>query len=144
MAIVQNSLLYSSTHEWIKAEGDICVIGITDFAQSQLGDIVYIELPEAGENVFTNNVFGSIESVKTVSELISDENKRKNIQLSNYVDDKVGMLTLKDISSELEKPGRDPRTRGTTGCRRRPSASFPCRLRRSGDRPRGRCHRRTV
>lgn len=74
MAIVQNSLLYSSTHEWIKAEGDICVIGITDFAQSQLGDIVYIELPEAGENVFTNNVFGSIESVKTVSELISPIN----------------------------------------------------------------------
>lgn len=74
MAIVQDSLLYSSTHEWIRAEGDICVIGITDFAQSQLGDIVYIELPEAGENVFTNNIFGSIESVKTVSELISPIN----------------------------------------------------------------------
>lgn len=49
----------------------------------------------------------------TVSELISDENKRKNIQLKNYVDDKVGMLTLKDISNELEKPGRDPRTKIT-------------------------------
>lgn len=74
MAIVQDSLLYSSTHEWIRAEGDICVIGISDFAQTQLGDIVYIELPEAGENVFTNNIFGSIESVKTVSELISPIN----------------------------------------------------------------------
>ncbi len=66
---VKDSLLYTETHEWIKIEGDIAIIGITYFAQEQLGDIIYIELPEVGENIVTGNSFGSIESVKTVTEL---------------------------------------------------------------------------
>ncbi|MBU1077287.1 MAG: glycine cleavage system protein GcvH [Spirochaetes bacterium] len=74
MVEVQDSLLYAPSHEWIRIEGDIGIIGITDFAQSQLGDIVYIELPETDENIFMNSAFGSIESVKTVSELIAPVN----------------------------------------------------------------------
>lgn len=62
-------LLYSEEHEWVKKEGDQVRIGITDFAQSELGDIVFVELPEVGDEVEADESFGSVESVKTVSEL---------------------------------------------------------------------------
>jgi len=70
MNIPQN-LKYSKSHEWIKIEGDSATIGITDYAQSQLGDVVFIELPPAGKGLKANEPFGSIESVKSVSDLIS-------------------------------------------------------------------------
>ncbi|MBO8156787.1 MAG: glycine cleavage system protein GcvH [Bacillaceae bacterium] len=60
---------YSEEHEWVKVEGDKVRIGITDFAQSELGDIVFVELPEVGDEVEADEPFGSVESVKTVSEL---------------------------------------------------------------------------
>ena len=59
---------YSSDHEWVSAEGDVATIGITDFAQSQLGDIVYIDVPTVGQTLAQGDVFGSIEAVKTVSD----------------------------------------------------------------------------
>ncbi|WP_099159983.1 glycine cleavage system protein GcvH [Virgibacillus ndiopensis] len=62
-------LLYSEEHEWVKKEGDKVRIGITDFAQSELGDIVFVELPEVGDEIESDEPFGSVESVKTVSEL---------------------------------------------------------------------------
>ena len=62
-------LKYSEDHEWIKVEGNTATIGITDFAQSELGDIVFVELPEEGDDISTGDSFGSVESVKTVSEL---------------------------------------------------------------------------
>lgn len=62
-------LRYSEEHEWVKVEGDKVRIGITDFAQSELGDIVFVELPEVGDEVEADEPFGSVESVKTVSEL---------------------------------------------------------------------------
>lgn len=62
-------LKYSEDHEWIKVEGNTVTIGITDFAQSELGDIVFVELPEVGDDISTGDSFGSVESVKTVSEL---------------------------------------------------------------------------
>lgn len=61
-------LKYSKDHEWVKVEGDTAVIGITDFAQSQLGDIVFVDIPTVGEMLGQNEVFGSIEAVKTVSD----------------------------------------------------------------------------
>ena len=60
---------YTSEHEWIKAEGDHYVVGITAFAQDQLGDIVYVELPKVGDRLETGKAFGVIESVKTASDL---------------------------------------------------------------------------
>ncbi|WP_096436771.1 glycine cleavage system protein GcvH [Alteribacter populi] len=60
---------YSEEHEWVKTEGEKVRIGITDFAQSELGDIVFVELPEVGDDVEADEPFGSVESVKTVSEL---------------------------------------------------------------------------
>lgn len=62
-------LKYSEDHEWIKVEGNTVTIGITDFAQSELGDIVFVELPEEGDDISSGDSFGSVESVKTVSEL---------------------------------------------------------------------------
>ncbi|MDQ0229680.1 glycine cleavage system protein GcvH [Metabacillus malikii] len=62
-------LRYSEEHEWVKVEGDKVRIGITEFAQSELGDIVFVELPEVGAEIKADEPFGSLESVKTVSEL---------------------------------------------------------------------------
>ncbi|SDJ01388.1 glycine cleavage system protein GcvH [Natribacillus halophilus] len=62
-------LMYSEEHEWVKDEGEKLRIGITAFAQDELGDIVFVELPEVGDQLEVNEPFGSVESVKTVSEL---------------------------------------------------------------------------
>ena len=64
-------LRYTKEHEWIRVEGDTGTIGITDFAQQQLGDVVYVELPEVGTTLTAGQVFGTIESVKAVSELFA-------------------------------------------------------------------------
>lgn len=65
---VPANLKYSNDHEWCRIEGDTAVIGITDFAQSQLGDIVFVDIPTVGETLAAGEVFGSIEAVKTVSD----------------------------------------------------------------------------
>ncbi len=66
---VPESLFYTSDHEWIKIEGDTATIGITDFAQGELGDIVYVEIETKGETLNYGDVFGTVEAVKTVSDL---------------------------------------------------------------------------
>lgn len=65
---IPSNLKYSSDHEWCRVEGDVAYIGITDFAQSQLGDIVFVDVPTVGETVAAGEVFGTIEAVKTVSD----------------------------------------------------------------------------
>jgi len=62
-------LKYTKDHEWVKIEGDIATVGITEFAQSELGDIVYVEIETVGEIIAQEEIFGSIEAVKTVSDL---------------------------------------------------------------------------
>ncbi|MFU2208694.1 glycine cleavage system protein GcvH [Solidesulfovibrio sp. C21] len=64
-------LLYTKTHEWVRVEDEIAVIGITDFAQEQLGDITYVELPAVGTELEPGQEMGSVESVKAASELYS-------------------------------------------------------------------------
>lgn len=66
---IPSNLKYTKDHEWVLVEGDIATVGITDFAQSELGDIVYVEIETVGETVSQEEVFGSIEAVKTVSDL---------------------------------------------------------------------------
>lgn len=63
------NLKYTKEHEWVLIEGDIATIGITEFAQSELGDIVYVEVETVGEELEANEIFGSVEAVKTVSDL---------------------------------------------------------------------------
>lgn len=66
---VPTNLKYTKEHEWILIEGDVATIGITDFAQGELGDIVYVEIETVGETLSKDEVFGSVEAVKTVSDL---------------------------------------------------------------------------
>ena len=68
------NLRFAKTHEWASLDGDQCTVGITKFAVEQLTDIVYIELPDVGDNVFAGESFGEIESVKAVSDLYSPVN----------------------------------------------------------------------
>ena len=66
---IPNQLRYTKDHEWVKIDGDIVVVGITDFAQGELGDIVYVEVETLNESLAEEEVFGTVEAVKTVSDL---------------------------------------------------------------------------
>jgi len=63
------NLKYTKEHEWLRLEGDVAYVGITDYAQSELGEIIYVEVETVGEKLAQNEVFGTVEAVKTVSEL---------------------------------------------------------------------------
>ncbi|MEY4003473.1 MAG: Octanoyl/lipoyl carrier protein [Bacteroidota bacterium] len=63
------NLKYTKDHEWISVEGDVATVGITDFAQSELGDIVFVDISTQGESLSQHDVFGTVEAVKTVSDL---------------------------------------------------------------------------
>jgi glycine cleavage system H protein len=71
MANVPENLHYSKDHEWVRVDGDVAIIGITDYAQNSLGDVVYVELPKPGDDFSANESFGSVESVKAVSEMFT-------------------------------------------------------------------------
>jgi glycine cleavage system H protein len=82
-------LKYTKEHEWVRLDGNTGVVGITDFAQQQLGDVVYVELPEVGSTLTAGQVFGTIESVKAVSELfapVSGEVTEGNTSLKDRPD----------------------------------------------------------
>ena len=66
-----DNLKFSKEHEWVMVEGDVALIGITEYAQSELGDVVYVELPDVGEKITKDDPFGSVESVKAVSDLFA-------------------------------------------------------------------------
>lgn len=89
------NLKYTNDHEWVKIEGDTAIIGITAFAQSELGDIVYVEVETLGETLEKDEIFGSVEAVKTVSDLI--------LPLSGEI------IEFNDsLESEPEKVNTDP------------------------------------
>lgn len=66
---IPENLHYSKDHEWVKVDGDVATVGITDYAQHSLGDVVYVELPSVGDKFEAHEAFGSVESVKAVSEI---------------------------------------------------------------------------
>ncbi|HRY84578.1 MAG TPA: glycine cleavage system protein GcvH [Candidatus Cloacimonadota bacterium] len=87
--LVHDDLLYTESHEWIRVEGEIATIGITDFAQHELGDIVYVELPEMGAKVSSGEPCGSIEAVKAVEDMfspLSGKVEEKNAELEDSPD----------------------------------------------------------
>lgn len=106
-----SELLYSEEHEWIKVDNNKATIGITEFAQDELGDIVFVELPEVGDTIEMDESFGSVESVKTVSELyapISGTIKEVNAELEDNPEfvnespyEKAWMITV-EISDDTE------------------------------------------
>ena len=71
MVKVEKDLLYTESHEFVKIEGDFGYVGITDYAQEQLGNVVYVDMPEVGDDVSAGDEFGAVESVKAASDLIS-------------------------------------------------------------------------
>ena len=71
MANIPDDLHYSKDHEWVRVDGNFAIVGITDYAQDSLGDVVYVELPKVGDDFAANESFGSVESVKAVSEVFS-------------------------------------------------------------------------
>ncbi len=71
MSKILEDLRYADSHEWVKVEGDIATVGITDYAQHALGNIVYVDMPEVGDEVSQGEDFGAVESVKAASDLIS-------------------------------------------------------------------------
>jgi glycine cleavage system H protein len=96
---IPENLLYTKDHEWVRLEGDHAVIGITDFAQGELGDIVYVEVETIGETLDKETVFGTVEAVKTVSDLF--------MPVSGEV------LELNpDLSSQPELVNKDPYEKG--------------------------------
>ena len=79
-------LKYTKEHEWIKVEGDVAIVGITDFAQGELGDIIYVEVETVGKSISQDAVFGTVEAVKTVSDLflpVAGEFVEFNTNLNN-------------------------------------------------------------
>ncbi|MDP4086349.1 MAG: glycine cleavage system protein GcvH [Bacillota bacterium] len=107
-------LRYTEEHEWVKVEGENVRVGITDFAQHELGDIVFVELPEVGDEITADEPFGSVESVKTVSELyapISGKVVEINEELSDNPEfvnespyEKAWMIVIEPSdSSEVDK-----------------------------------------
>ena len=68
---INPDLKYSKSHEWVRMDGDVAVIGISDFAQDALGDLVFVNLPQVGDDVTAGEAFGDVESVKAVSDLMS-------------------------------------------------------------------------
>jgi len=86
-----NDLKYSRSHEWVRVEGSEAVVGLTDYAQEELGDIVYIELPEEGEEVEKENAFGVVESVKATEDLFSPVSG-KVVEVNSPLDDSPEMV----------------------------------------------------
>jgi glycine cleavage system H protein len=85
------TLRYATTHEWASLVGDVCTVGISKFAVDQLTDVVYVELPEVGDHVFTGESFGEIESVKAVSDIYSPINGEVSAINEKIMDDPSGI-----------------------------------------------------
>ena len=83
---IPTDLMYTTDHEWAKFENNIVTVGITDFAQSELGDIIFVELPEVEQKVEKDETFGTIEAVKTVTDLLSPVTG-KIIEINDEIED---------------------------------------------------------
>ena len=96
-----SELKYSKSHEWVRMEGDVAVIGITDYAQDALGDLVFVGLPEVGDTVSAEEPFGDVESVKAVSDI----NSPVSGTVCEITDHNRPQLIFKVIDSIMEKEG---------------------------------------
>ncbi|MCL4107180.1 UNVERIFIED_CONTAM: hypothetical protein GTU68_032995 [Idotea baltica] len=112
---IPDNLKYSKEHEWVKVEGKVATIGITDFAQSELGDLVYVEVETVGEVIEKDEIFGTVEAVKTTSDLFMpisgkvvefnpeiDENEGDNPSLINEDPYENGWIIKIEFSDESE------------------------------------------
>jgi glycine cleavage system H protein len=91
MSTVLNGLYYSESHEWVKVEGNVAIVGITDYAQHALGDIVYVDMPEVDDEVAKEEEFGAVESTKAASDLISPVSGTV-VEINEALEDAPGLI----------------------------------------------------
>ena len=91
MSKIVEGLLYSESHEWVKVDGNVAIIGVSDFAQSEMGDITYVDMPDVDDEIAAGDEFGALESVKTSSELISPVSG-KVIACNDNLEDKPELM----------------------------------------------------
>lgn len=102
-------LYYSESHEWVKVDGEVAIIGITDFAQKAMGDIVYVDMPEVDDEVSAEEEFGAVESVKAASDLISPVSGTIT-EINEALEDESGLLNQDPyenwiIKVQMSEPG---------------------------------------
>lgn len=102
-------LYYSESHEWVKVDGEVATIGITDFAQKAMGDIVYVDMPEVDDEVTAEEEFGAVESVKAASDLISPVSGTVT-EINEALEDESGLLNQNPyenwiIKVQMSDPG---------------------------------------
>lgn len=102
-------LYYSESHEWVKVDGEVAIIGITDFAQKAMGDIVYVDMPEVEDEVSAEEEFGAVESVKAASDLISPVSGTVT-EINEALEDESGLLNQDPyenwiIKVQMSEPG---------------------------------------
>jgi glycine cleavage system H protein len=114
---IPSNLLYTKDHEWARLEGEVAAVGITEYAQGELGDVVFVELPQVGSEVTKGVAFGTIEAVKAVSDLFAPlsgeviatnsdlENAPETINTSPYENGWMIKIRVKDISEKAELMG---------------------------------------
>ena len=88
---IKDNLRYAESHEWVSLEGDIATVGITDYAQHALGDIVYVDMPEVGTEVSAGEEFGAVESVKAASDLYSPVSGEV-VEINEALEDEPGLI----------------------------------------------------
>ncbi|MBD5278362.1 MAG: glycine cleavage system protein GcvH [Bacteroides sp.] len=88
---IKENLRYAESHEWVSLDGDIATVGITDYAQHALGDIVYVDMPEVGDEVSAGEEFGAVESVKAASDLYSPVSGEV-VEINEALDDEPGLI----------------------------------------------------
>lgn len=102
MSTTPENLRFAESHEWVRIDGTVAVVGISDFAQHALGDIVYVDLPEVGDRVEAGEEFGAVESVKAASDLFSPVSGEV-IEVNEALEDDPGMINKDAFSSWIMK-----------------------------------------
>lgn len=102
MSKILDDLRYADSHEWVKLDGDIATVGITDYAQHALGSIVYVDMPEEGDEVTAGEEFGAVESVKAASDLISPVSGEV-IEVNEALEDDPGLINKDAFANWIMK-----------------------------------------
>ena len=102
MSKILDDLRYAESHEWVKLEGDVATVGITDYAQHALGNIVYVDMPEVGDEVTQGEDFGAVESVKAASDLISPVSGEV-IEINEALEDEPELVNQDAFSNWIMK-----------------------------------------
>lgn len=102
MSKIIPGLLYSESHEWVKVDGGVAIIGVTDYAQSELGDITYVDMPQKGDEVTKEGELGALESVKTAADLISPVSGTV-VATNNQVEDDPSLINSDPYTNWIVK-----------------------------------------